>query len=397
MDWVISGPAADVACFGRFEPVEILYEYDGPRIFTANSTLGELLCFLADDDGKTLRYIAAPTNPNILEKLKNGYRPLRDALDQPWVWFVDFGYDGAPVAAWQGTLADAPADVLPQKGVMLWPHLEPIFALRAVGEGLSEGNVPMSVIHQVIEGATTALKKIANQVFDEAKSHGRKANTLRQFYDLPAQSFAYNSFEVAFRLPERKTDILSATGAQDEATAAFAEIGKRLETALQWAKNPDENAEPLSIELLEALEKLVPPQTGIVKSIEVRGRMFSGATPHFTLSRETSKRVRRALTKARAVQEQISKVTGLVREFDKDALSFTLRDTDDDKEHVCRFPPEFYDDLYEIFDTDQRVTISGRENLKTSEIDVSLVSREQSATEAGSASSDDNGALSSGN
>jgi len=381
MDWVISGPAAPVADFGRLEPIEVLYEYDGPRLFTAKCAFGDVLCFLTDDDGKRLRYILAPTNPTILEKLKNGYRPLRDALDQPWVWFVDVGYDGIPVAAWQGTLADAPSDTLPQEGVMLWPHLEPIFALRAVGEGLAEGNVPMSVVRQVIDGATTALKKIANQVFDEAKRQGRKANSIRQFYDLPILGFSYSSFEVAFRLPIGKQGMFDATGTPDEATAAFVEIGQRLESALKWAIKPDEDAKPPSIELLEALEKLVPPQTGTVKSIELRGRMFDAAETRFTLSRESSKGVRRALTQARAVQEQIAKVTGLVREFDKDAFSFTLRETDDGKDHVCRFSPEFYDDLLEVFSTDQRVTIGGRENLKTGEIDVSLVSREQSAPE----------------
>lgn len=380
MDWTIKSPIADVANFGRLEPVEVLYEYDGPRIFTARSAVGELLCFLADDDGTTLRYIAAPTNHDLLEKLKTGTRALRDVLDQPWVWFVDVGYDGVPITAWQGTLADAPTDALPHDDVMLWPHLEPIFALRAVGDGLAEGSVPMSVLRQIIDGATTALKKIANQVFEEARGHGRKANTIRQFYDLPVQSFAYNSFEVALRLPV-KSDMLGAAGTPDEAQAAFSAIGNRLETALTWAAKPDPEGEPLSIELLEALEKLVPPLTGIVKVFELRGRMFPDANARYALTRESSKSVRKALTDARAVQEQISKVSGLVREFDKDALSFTLRITDDYKDHVCRFPPEFYDDLYEMFNTDQRVTISGRENLKTGEIDVSVVSREQPAVE----------------
>jgi len=374
MDWEPEVLKLDAAALGRLEPVEVLYEYDGPRIFTAHSRLGELLCFLADDDGRTLRYIAAPTNPAILEKLKNGQRSLRDALDQPWVWLVDLGYDGTSVATWQGTLADVPSDALPQQGVMLWPHLEPILALRAVGEGLSEGNVPMSVIRQVIDGATTALKKIANLTFEEARNRGRKTSSIQQLYDLPVVGIAYNSFEVAFRLPSGRADMLEMAGMPDEATVAFEAIGKQLETALNWAARPQEAAEPLPIELLEALERLVPPQTGVVKSFELRGRMFADANARFTLTREASRGVRQALTKARGAQERISKVAGLVREFDKDSLSFTLRETDDGKDHVCRFAPELFDDLLEVFNTDQRVTISGRENLKTGEIDVSLVS-----------------------
>ena len=379
MDWEIKSNPVDIASFGDFVPTEVLYEFDGPRIFSAQCVFGELLCFLADDDGELLRYIAAPTNADVLAKLKSGVRPLRDVLDQPWVWFVDVRYDGRPEAAWRGTLADAPPDALPHKGVMLWPHLEPIFAMRAIGDGLSEGNVPMSVISQVIDGSTTALKKIASSVFEEAKRQGRKANTIRRFYDLPAVGFSYNSFEVAFRLPDNKQDNLG--DADDEVTAAFDEMGRKLESALNWANDAksEDAGEALDIELLEALEKLIPPKSGIVKSIEVRGRIFSNPVTRFPLTRDSSTRVRKALCEARVFQEKISTVSGLVREFDKDDFSFTFRETSDGKDHVCRFQPEFYDDLFEVFNTDERVTISGRENLKTNEIDVSLVSRERGA------------------
>jgi hypothetical protein len=156
-------------------------------------------------------------------------------------------------------------------------------------------------------------------------------------------------------------------------------MGNKLESALNWAidPNPDE-ATPVAIELLEALEKLVPPKSGIVKSVEVRGRIFSDPLIRFPLNRESSTHVRKALGTARASQEKITTVSGLVREFDKDDLSFTLRETSDGKDHVCRFQVEYYDELFEIFNTDARVMISGMENIKTHEIDVSLVSRELS-------------------
>ncbi len=375
MDWEIKSDLVDVAIFGDFTPNEILYEFDGPRIFSVKSSIGMLLCFLADDDGKFLRFIAAPTNDDTLTKLQSGIRPLRDALDQPWIWFVDCGYDGVPKAAWRGTLSDAPADTLPDKGVMLWPHLEPIFALRAIGEGLREGSVPMSVIRQVIDGATMSLKKIANSVFEEAKGQGRKANTLRQFYDLPAIGFAYNSFEVALRLPDIKQGSLLVEDS-DENDAAFSKMGQKLEKALDWAIDGKDSESP-SIEMLEALEKLIPPRAGIVKSIEIRGRIFSGARNRYELTRDSSAFVRKALVTARAFQERISTVSGSVREFDKDDFSFTLRDTTDGKDHVCIFQPEFYDDLFDVFNTDESITISGRENLKTNKIDVSLVSRDR--------------------
>ena len=376
MDWEPHTSFPDLSTFDGLKPSEVLYDFDGPRVFAANALMGELLCFLADDDGQTLRFIAAPTNSTILAKLKSGTVTVREALDQPWVWFVDSSYSGEVIAAWQGTLSEAPADTLPQKGVMLWPHLEPVFALRALGDDLCEGSVPMSVIRQVIDGASTALKKIANSVFEDARRQGRKANTIRQFYDLPAIGFSYNSFEIAFRLPDSKQSSLSGF-ATDEALAAFSEMGEKLELALNWAIDARaDEATPLAIELLEALEKLVPPKSGIVKSVEVRGQIFSDPLIKYSLTREASTSVRKALGAARANQEKISTVHGLVREFDKDDFSFTLRETSDGKDHVCRFQPEYYDELVEAFNTDERITISGMENIKTYEIDVSLISRE---------------------
>ncbi len=66
----------------------------------------------------------------------------------------------------------------------------------------------------------------------------------------------------------------------------------------------------------------------------------------------------------------------MAREFDKDNFSFTLRETDDAKEHFCTFPPELYDEVNEVFGGDLRIAVMGRENLENGEIEVALISRE---------------------
>ena len=379
MDWTVTAQTADMEAFRDIKPEEILYEFDVPRIFTANNAFGELLFYLADEQNRICRYIVAPTNALIITKLKRGILSVLQALDQPWIWVFDSQYDGTPVNAWKGTIADIPADSLPQPGVMLWPTLEPFFALRAIGEGLAEGQVPASVIRLVVDGAITALKKVSSQVFNMAHSQGRNANIHRQFYDLPAQGFAYNSFEVSFRLPIQEQRTLG-DGTEDEWESGFDEVGKSLQKALAWASEAESDDGHtyggLDIGLLEALEKLAPPQRGIVKAIEIRGRIFRGGQQCYRLTREASKRVRQELDKARTTREKLSKVVGLVREYDKDNYSFTLRETDDGREHPCTFPPEFYDDIDAAFASDYCITVIGRENLENGEIEVSLVSRE---------------------
>ncbi len=376
MDWKMNAPEFDTEPFVSAQTDEILYEFDGPRIFTATSSFGMLLYFLAEEGDEVSRFIVVPTNAQVVERLKCGISSVRDALNQPWIWVVDTAFDGIPQKSWRCTLADVPADVLPKPGVMLWSHLEPIFALRAIGEGLSEGNVPASVIRQVIDGATTALKKIASRVFEKGRPQGRKANSIRQFYDLPAQGFAYNSFEVAFKLPDFKQLKLPDDGAADDLNEAFKEIGNQLQQAIEWAlktTSDSVNTSEIDLELLEALEKLVPRQTGIVESVELRGRIFKNAHKRYPLTRESSKRVSNALRKARSTQERICQISGLIPEVDKDNFTFTLRGTDDGNEHFCSFPPELIDEVLLAFNTDKRVTVSGRETLGNGNIEVSII------------------------
>jgi hypothetical protein len=376
MNWQINAPEFDIRTFGETEPDEVLYEFDGPKIFTVVSPVGTLLYFLAEEDSGISRFVVAPTNTQIIERLKNGISSVRDALNQPWVWVLETTFDGTHQKSWRCTLADIPDETLPKPGVMLWSHLEPVFALRAIGEGLSEGNVPASVISQVIDGATTGLKKIASHMFEKGRPQGRKANFIRQFYDLPAQGFAYNSFEVAFRLPDSKQLKLPDGSSVDDLSEEFEELGNQLQKAIQWAlkANPDSaDASEIDLKMLEALEKLVPRQTGIVESVEVRGRIFKNAQKRYQLTRESAKCVSNALRSARSTQERICQISGLIPEIDKDNFTFTLRGTEDGREHFCSFPSELIDEVLLAFNTDKRVTVSGRETLGNGNIDVSIV------------------------
>ncbi|TVR67571.1 MAG: hypothetical protein EA420_00345 [Candidatus Competibacteraceae bacterium] len=371
MDWPVTAAPYDPQHFSDLVVDEVLYDVDGPRIFTVDHALGKLLFFLVDQQESIERYIVVPTHRRTIARLKQGACALREALDQPWVWILDRRFDGSPVACWRGTLDDLPPEVLPGPGVMLWPDLEPLVVLRAIGEGLAEGQVPASVMRQLIDGATTALKKVAGQVFAVGRGPGRKTREMRQFYDLAIQGFGYHSFEVAFRLADSHQADLPGLSRSTDLDA----IGARLEQAMAWALGAavDAPGESMDIELLEALEKLVPPLTGTVTAIEVRGRLFGDAGQRYTLTRENSRQVRAVLRQRRSVQERIHTVAGLIPELDKDNFSFTLRQTDDQRDHLCFFAPELLDEVLEAFNFDKWVIVSGRENLANGNIDVSIV------------------------
>jgi hypothetical protein len=61
--WEISGKTCKIERFPSFEPVEILYEFDGPRVFTIRDDDGQLnVAYWSDEDDRVTRYVIAPTH-----------------------------------------------------------------------------------------------------------------------------------------------------------------------------------------------------------------------------------------------------------------------------------------------------------------------------------------------
>ncbi|MBC7816998.1 MAG: hypothetical protein IAG10_08935, partial [Planctomycetaceae bacterium] len=157
--WSVSGKQIDAAQFRPFEPVEVLYDFDGPRSFTLRDAEGELqLAHWCDEDDQAERYLVVPFTPKLVERLKTGTLTLRDALDQPRLWAVDVKRTGEIASAWRTQLADLPPDILPHPGTMLLPSLEPLISLRAVGSQITEGRIPSSVVKALIDGVQHAVK-----------------------------------------------------------------------------------------------------------------------------------------------------------------------------------------------------------------------------------------------
>lgn len=367
MQWEIKGKPFTCAELEPGDIEEVLIEYDGPRLFVAQTELCLALFFMADENAEGMRFIVVPTSQKIIKELKKGLLTVYEALEQPllWVMETDLALKAKEVRATK--LQHIPEAVLPTQGLMLWPHLQPVFSLRAIGDGLAPGKVPASVIRQVVEGASTALRKAATH-FSNKNDQQETRKTLKSFYDLPAQHFAYNSFEVAFRLPESDQQSLL-----DEDIQEMQEIGSALQTAIESMQlNSSDNLQNLDILLLEALEKISPPLSGIVTEFEVGGTLLNKTNKKFVFNRDSSRQIRTTLQSKRQEQEKIIKIEGVVSKLDKDNLTCILRKTSDDKDHTCSFPIDVLDEMLEAFYHDTRVTISGRETKSTGHIEVSI-------------------------
>lgn len=123
--WSIPGKSVPVARFQPFDPAEVLYEFDGPRLFTLWDCEGELnLAYWSDEDEHLGRYVVVPTTAKILDALRQGEISVFDALNQPRCWLCDVRHLGEIVACQRVEFEAIPRDSLPASDTMLLPTLQ---------------------------------------------------------------------------------------------------------------------------------------------------------------------------------------------------------------------------------------------------------------------------------
>lgn len=322
---------------GTLTPSEVLYEFEGPCIFTARTTHGTaVLAYLSEDleDEQRLRYIVATTSEGTVRELKRGVISVREALDRGSLWVVDFNYKSCPARAFSVRSEQLPDDAMPLRGTMLWSSLEPALTVRLEGSDVQEGRIPAAAFTQAAEIAGKALKP----VFEWAARglSARPPEWLRDLYAMPAQRFAFGSLEVAFgqvhlgpeaqcAFPFDQERLLTSQEIQDKGLSALRE---GLEWAVSQRSVPSgEGDEEKWLAILESMKRLAPASTGPVSAIEMWGSIIGVQDRRLRLDRNSTERIRTALTELKKRHEvQSREFTGRVRNLDLDKLTLILRD-----------------------------------------------------------------------
>lgn len=344
-------PQLPLEVLGSAEPVEVLYEAEEPVIFTLHTGLDQrVLAYLADATPEARWLLLAPCGDRLLEELRGGRVSVREALESSWLWLAKLDNDDCWTEAWSVDLRELPSAHLPEPGVMLLPEHEPALSMRAVGMQLGRDSTPASVVAYVANATRKALKFVAEFVLEHERQ-GRPSDRLRAFYDLPVHHFEFSSFEIAFSAP-----------AEFAGDASLEHSIELLRHGIEWAASDDRR--PLAADsdqereaILRALEQLTPPSTGVIEGIEIGGRWMEHRA--VKLRRSARRRVQEELRRAQA--ERRMSVTGRLREFDKDSLAFTLRDTPNGVDVRGSFDEELHDELLELFTNDDRVLVVGVE------------------------------------
>jgi hypothetical protein len=109
-----------------FEPVEILYEFDYPLLYTCKDAAGELfMVYMCGEDKNGVRYLVVPCRDELDKKLVAGQVDVREALYQSPAWIFDLDNNWEPLRAWSVAIDDLPPNAIPRPGLMLYAHLPP--------------------------------------------------------------------------------------------------------------------------------------------------------------------------------------------------------------------------------------------------------------------------------
>lgn len=77
--WEVKGTPLSVK-FENWVPNRVLYDFDGPRIFTVQHEFGDFVAYACDEDDQITRYLLAPTDNHVIATLEKGLCTVYEAL-----------------------------------------------------------------------------------------------------------------------------------------------------------------------------------------------------------------------------------------------------------------------------------------------------------------------------
>ena len=360
---------------GDLKPDEVLYYFDGPRIFTSKDIDNKLVfVYQCDESDQRMRFVAVPFSETLLTHLKAGSITLLEALDQPRVWVIDQTLDGKIKSVWLTDLVKIDKDRLPKQNAMLWPELQPKFALRVIHEEARLGHVPSNIIQGTIDRVKKSFRILTDHI---APLADESSNIIKELLNPPAQRFAYKSFEVAFQMPSPKNQAETFFMERFESCLKIGFSAIHSGTNDDFSTRLSDIGESDRLAILSAMKELAPSSHSQIKEIEVSGSLVSKFGTVNTLTPEIYKSLRKCVLTLEGDTCMVRAV-GKIKQCDRDKFLFDLRDINtESSEGVfgsslrCQFESSQEDEVLPAFNEGYEVTVSGiiKKNTNVLEVD----------------------------
>jgi hypothetical protein len=258
---------------------------------------------------------------------------------------------------------------------MLWPRLQPLLSLRATGTGIVEGAVPANVVQEVFSRAEAALTTLIKHAGERL---GLDARLIEHLRHLPAQRFAYGSFEVAFRAPEVSDDVDQEI--IEHANAVFAKAAELLKSGIELSQveattEKEELGKDIDdrLAIFEAAKALSPSGRSQIEEIQISGTL-TGRPPYrpALLNKYTYRSASESVKKIRKVERTHppTQFRGWIRQVtDIKPYQFVLFQPDDESKVVFELDADnesLWADATDAIKHHREVIVVGKNKPKTS-------------------------------
>ncbi len=350
--WSLSSPSRKWNNKEAIVPTRVLYEYDGPMIFTAQLGFIDAIFLKFDELDNTDLYIATQTNDQIVSMIIAGQLSVRAGLEKDSVWIIEMHRDMTISKYWFCDRERLPDSLLPRKNSGLFPHFgfvpntleqaKAFFSVDYQGSQLKKSGMRFSTFKRLVDGTHDAARSILSPI----DLFGSKTVT----FDFNIAEPVFGSLVLSIQNPTVNERILKQKLAQDvdlndvrqqfatQRDSFFDEINEVVKSA---EKGPVSDA--LVGErfiLLDRIQALIPNEEN-----ELRSVMFSASGSnrfsHVLIGEQVGERLSIAL---RAADSRIIEEYGKVEVTNDPSRSFVMM-SQRGKQVTCYVSYDDYDTL----------------------------------------------------
>lgn len=315
-------------------PCDVLYEVDGPTIFTAQVGLSKLLFFKHDETEDADIFVAAAVSDADLSALRQGHVSVRGALSYRDAWLVKVDHDYV-VESFQAHDLASIEPYLPPRGIGLAPafgtvpdtleQAEAFLSFKFVGQSMTEESMPLSVFKELVDNISSLVR---HTLLPTALQKGRN----NRFFDVTIGQPKFASLLVSIKGFEfdsegmrefKKTKHLVPEQLRQEAEELGGDLWRSISETSELAHKGDLELEDARLHsaFLDHIANIVPSSDNDLERLEISYRGTSRPQV-ITIDQASGDRLIQA-GQLEGIQRK--SLRGVVVEINGDARTFIIK------------------------------------------------------------------------
>ena len=333
--WSTAEPSERAWSDKPIEPVEVLYEFDGPLTFIATFGMFQALFHKIGQRSGSHFFCVVELSDHQLECLKSGNLSVRGALHSHRLWVMETTSEIVVKRYWASSIENMPEKLLPRRGIGLYPHflrcpdlieqVDAFFSMAYVGPRLKPSGTPFTIFKNIIDASYNAARRVLSPL----EFAGARSGT----FDFPARAIPgslvvvldaprIGQTQLQKRMNNRKATVEDARGIfAHQRTQFLDEIEELLKAAANGGVGDAIAEERYS--LLDNLQHIIPSDENEIDSVEFTAPM-TASIRSIIVNEEYGSELYRAL---RRVESKSITDIGRVEIVNSPSRTFVYRST----------------------------------------------------------------------